>query len=396
MDTKQLLNTFFQTTTLSALTEAVSAALSCPVIVVDNAYRIVSCFAAFGYDDPAYKRAVRHSLLSSEASLAISKRSGEPEDGAFILEKDGKKYRISDLCCGNIKLGYMICILEETKNDDSDYELAGTLLSKQLYFERSRGATVLSTAEEILEELLDGGFSDSEHFRLRAASTFLAEFRPERFAIINTDDSRPSDNAHMQSVNYLKEMFHGSHPFVYCGKIVMFLCSDHDIGMLSSCAEKYKLKIIVSGRIDNLYSMHDMYNSVLRVSDYLTEKNTSEFFVDMSERYTLLMLFRGLSARHDLIDEDIRRIMHYDMTHDSELCLTLYTYIVCHHSLKDTCAQLYTHRNTVLYRIRKIREDFGIDTDLPKFHPFYLFSVSLALVNLGFEEMFIKNAEEDA
>ena len=47
---------------------------------------------------------------------------------------------------------------------------------------------------------------------------------------------------------------------------------------------------------------------------------------------------------------------------------------------EETCAQLFTHRNTVLYRIRKMREEYGIPLDDPGQHAALLMSCALMLL----------------
>ena len=84
------------------------------------------------------------------------------------------------------------------------------------------------------------------------------------------------------------------------------------------------------------------------------------------------------------------RLYKYDLQNDSEYCLTLYTYLMCSRSLKDTCEKLFTHRNTVLYRIRRIREDFAIDTDGTEDRMRLMLSLGLALVMQGRDELFIQ------
>ncbi len=70
----------------------------------------------------------------------------------------------------------------------------------------------------------------------------------------------------------------------------------------------------------------------------------------------------------------------------------LYTYLCCHRSLDETCERLYTHRNTVLDRIRKIKEDFWINLDTPEKHLKYLLSAAVILVKNGETEMFVTDS----
>ena len=90
-----------------------------------------------------------------------------------------------------------------------------------------------------------------------------------------------------------------------------------------------------------------------------------------------------------MIDSTVSELARYDSENSSELTETLYTYLSCHHSLKTTCEKLYTHRNTVLYRINKITETYKIDLDDPNKYLRYLLSAALVLVKNGRDEIFI-------
>ena len=59
----------------------------------------------------------------------------------------------------------------------------------------------------------------------------------------------------------------------------------------------------------------------------------------------------------------VRELEAYDRRHGTDYCRTLLSYILHHHSLQDTCISLNLHRNTVLYRVNKLKYDFGIDLD---------------------------------
>ena len=89
----EVLNSFLQNNSLSALTEAVSMLIGCPVIIVDEAFHIAASFAANGSDYEEYRTAIRHSELSFAASAAISERAETAENGAFSFGINNKNYR---------------------------------------------------------------------------------------------------------------------------------------------------------------------------------------------------------------------------------------------------------------------------------------------------------------
>ena len=61
----------------------------------------------------------------------------------------------------------------------------------------------------------------------------------------------------------------------------------------------------------------------------------------------------------------------YDRQSNAELLKTLIYYFKCDCNLRVTAEQLYIHKNTVLYRIRKVEEITGLSMNDPE-HRFNL------------------------
>lgn len=91
-----VLNSFLQKNSLSALTEAVSMLIGCPVIIVDEAFHIAASFAANGSDYEEYR-------------TAISERAETSENGAFSFGINNENYRVLILGNGKAMIGCMIC-----------------------------------------------------------------------------------------------------------------------------------------------------------------------------------------------------------------------------------------------------------------------------------------------
>ena len=85
----------------------------------------------------------------------------------------------------------------------------------------------------------------------------------------------------------------------------------------------------------------------------------------------------------------------HDREKNTQYCETLYYYLNCCRSLKKTCDALFTHRNTVLYRIRRIQEDFGIPLDEPAIHADLLLGVSLLLFEEKGPDFFLQNINKN-
>lgn len=371
------------------LLEAVSVQFGFPIIVTDNAFHIVSSFAAKGFEDEGYRKAVSHSELPLSACGEIAKALDGNGGDRIFTETNGKNVGVSVLKSGEVSLGYIIYILfEADAPNESDCLFCESLIAKQFYTDKRTSAAAFDTAEEILIELLDGKFSSEEVFRLKAAGTFLSSFNPERVALIKISSAADERLKNEHLAHSLSQSFHASHPLFYGGKLLLFLHEDHDTETLRTFITDYRLCAVLSEKLENLYALKDVFSKLCAVLDYLKEKKPP--FLEKSGDYKLLMLLKKCEKEFGFTDEKIKAVFEYDKKRKTELCLTLYTYLTCHHSLLDTCERLFTHRNTVQYRIRKLRDDFEIDIDEPDDELSLLLSLSAALIRLGNEEIFIR------
>lgn len=388
MNRALILNSFLQNNSLGVLLEAVSTVFGGPVIVTDNAFHIVSAFAAENLSDSEYRRAIQHSELPLSVCKAVTERISSPDADRFF-NSDGARFYINELEVDGVTLGYFMIMPDSAKTfSNDDFEFAQGLVSKQFYIERHANGIAADTAEELLIDLLDGRFKDKRVFEIKALGTFLAHFDPSYFALIDMPEGQSGMLDGKGLKDELSHRLRASHPFIYNGEILLFLHDERDVSVLRSLAEDYGLKAVLSDGIDEIYTVKNYYGTVKRTLDYLRQVKSGPFF-ERSGDYALLMLLSDVSQKTDFMCEEIKKIYEYDSNNGGELCLTLYTYLVCRHSLLETCERLFTHRNTVQYRIRRVREEFGIDTDDADKCIQYLFSLSLALVRLGYNELFI-------
>ena len=339
-----LLSEFLLQDDLQQLALDTGMLLRCPLLVLDDTFHVRAHFLPPSFSDEVFRNAVRCGEITYEAGALISK--------SIKLVDSVYPRRFAPLISAGVRLGYLICVdtdghLREIPEDV--WQMVDRVLAKQLFVETSRQDKPFETAQDVLIHLLDGGFPSAPYFWLQAAGTYLADLHPSAFALI---DLTAYHNLYLGKRHLKDEVntrFPDSHSFVYREDIFLFLHGGGDKSAFSEVVKEFQLRTP--------------------------------------------LLLKNLELRGDLISRDVQRLAAHDRKRDTQYCETLYHYLTCSRSLKKTCDALFTHRNTVLYRIRRMQEEFRLPLDEPSAHADLLLSVSLVLFRQKGPDFFLCAAE---
>ena len=396
-----LLEQFFAQDDLGKLTVSTGELLGCPLLVLDDTFHVAAHYLPLGFSDALFETAVRRGEISYEAGAIISENAMLTAGWADYVQLADSPYRrrFAPLVSAGVRLGCLICVDTDghlEKIPPQTWELVEHILSKQMFVEASHQDKLFETAEDILMHLLDGGFSSAAHFQLQASGTYLADFHPLTFALI---DLEAYHNAYMGKRHLREELetqIPDAHPFLYKGDIFLFLHREGDADTLSTLAKEFQLKILVSEPLDELFDLPGLYRTAREALELMTdERFHGEPVCSVAQLRTPLLL-KNLEGRGDLIPIALRRLAAHDREKDTQYCETLYHYLNCCHSLKKTSDALYTHRNTVLYRIRRLQEDFAIPLEEPSQHADLLLGVSLILFEIKGPDFFLRAPKNEA
>ena len=396
-----LLEEFFSQDDLRQLALSTGELLGCPLMVLDDTFRIAAHRLPLGFSDELFQNAVRRGEITYEAGAIISKNPMLSAGWADYVQLPDSPYRrrFAPLISSGVRLGCLICVDTDGHLEQippRTWELVEHILAKQLFMEVSRQDKPSETAEDILMRLLDGGFSSAAHFQLQASGTYLADFHPLTFALIDLETYHNAYMGKRHLKNELETQFPDSHPFLYQGDIFLFLHREGDADALSALAKEFQLKVLVSEQLDEMFDLPQLYRTAREALELMTdERFHGEPVCSVAQLRTPLLL-KNLEGRGDLIPIALRRLAAHDREKDTQYCETLYYYLTCCHSLKKTSDALYTHRNTVLYRIRRLQEDFAIPLEEPSQHADLLLGVSLILFDTKGPDFFLHTHKNEA
>ena len=396
-----LLEQFFAQDDLGKLTVSTGELLGCPLLVLDDTFHVAAHYLPLGFSDALFETAVRCGEISYEAGAIISENAMLTAGWADYVQLADSPYRrrFAPLVSAGVRLGCLICVDTDghlEKIPPQTWELVEHILSKQMFVEASHQDKLFETAEDILMHLLDGGFSSAAHFQLQASGTYLADFHPRAFALIDLETYHSAYLGKRHLKEELEAQIPDSHPFLYKGDVFLFLHREGDGGIFSELAEEFQLKILISAPIDDLFTLPQLYRTAREALELMKDARFHGESVCSAQQLRTPLLLKNLEGRGDLVSPELRRLAVHDREKGTQYCETLYHYLTCCHSLIKTSNALYTHRNTVLYRIRRLQEDFLIPLEDPSLHADLLLGVSLILFESKGPDFFLRTPKNEA
>ena len=396
-----LLEQFFAQDDLGKLTVSTGELLGCPLLVLDDTFHVAAHYLPLGFSDALFETAVRRGEISYEAGAIISRNPMLTAGWADYVQLADSPYRrrFAPLVSAGVRLGCLICVDTDghlEKIPPQTWELVEHILSKQMFVEASHQDKLFETAEDILMHLLDGGFSSAAHFQLQASGTYLADFHPRAFALIDLETYHSAYMGKRHLKEELEAQIPDSHPFLYKGDVFLFLHREGDGDIFSELAEEFQLKILISAPIDDLFTLPQLYRTAREALELMKDARFHGEAVCSAQQLRTPLLLKNLEGRGDLVSPELRRLAVHDREKGTQYCETLYHYLTCCHSLIKTSNALYTHRNTVLYRIRRLQEDFLIPLEDPSLHADLLLGVSLILFESKGPDFFLRTPKNEA
>lgn len=390
-----LLAEFFAQDNLANLAAETGALLGCPLLVLDDTYHIAAHYCPLGFSDELFQKSVASGEITYEAGAIISRSEALMTGEADYVKLEGSPYtrRFTPLISSGVQLGYLICVdldghLPEIPKET--WNMVEQILAKQAFIEASRQDKPFETAEDVLMHLLDGGFSSASYFKLQASGTYLADFHPAGFALIDMSAYHDKYFGKRRLKDEINERFPKSHSFLYRGDVFLFL---HGKEEFEELAEEFQLKVVLAEGIEDLFDLPKHYGLAREALELMTDSRFGSAKVCTLEKLRVPLVLKKLEDQRELIPKELQALAANDREKDTQYCETLYYYLTCSRSLKKTCDALFTHRNTVLYRIHRMQDDFLIPLDEPAMHVDLLIGISLILFEEKGPDFFVENRE---
>ncbi|WP_237416865.1 PucR family transcriptional regulator [Halobacillus halophilus] len=373
-------------------TELLSSKLGKPVIIENKNFELIAYSST--HDD--FDQTQQKTILSKKCPIFIIdrlKKEGivqrlemQPDPiRVHPMEELGFQQRVVVAARHlNHTMGYVWVQEADQLLDDADFQFLEDItnhIGKLIYDQFMRDNAKEGRKEELLWQLLQHEYGSESQFRHEAG---LAKLNlAERFSVVVFSVTAPQYKSMLDDLLQTVHRFRISRP--------MYVLKT-----------EFQLILLVEGRADNRFS------SRATARDFIEEvkKETGEeafyhFLIGVGKEYTTLSLMRksflealevietanfinprpetmprefatlGLyrylaalyekNSSEDYYSEDLLALMKNDMDKQTELLLTLETYLANNGKGKQTAGELFIHPNTLNYRIKQIQEMTTID-----------------------------------
>lgn len=258
-------------------------------------------------------------------------------------------------------------------DDHVALEHGATVLATELASLRSVVETELRLGRNLMDELLTGG--DGERTVALARAVGYDIVRPYRVVIVEcggTDpgDTDPEGNALFHAVRRAARDFRLGSPMGLSGGVIVVLAeidrswTEFRLAVLSHVADRQgRCRVGVGGVCQGPAGFprsHREAGLALKMQEAMRAADGVTVFDDLGI-YRILAELEDTSSVDRFVREWLGPLLDYDETKGAELVPTLTQYLECGRSYDRTADALSVHRNTLKYRLRRIREISGQD-----------------------------------
>ena len=292
---------------------------------------------------------------------------------------NGRPRRFYKLTVRGQLLGYLnITRLDESFDTlpEEDCHFAAQLLATELYLQykaMDTGAAAGTADASFLLDLIRGTFRSRAHFVDRIA---LSSFRTDRAYRVLSVELEEFFSYNAGEDTFKRELLAVfRRPVLAIDEHLLYLVVEEGevtgsaaagpMAELDRVLKKWKLICGISDPIVDLYEFDRYRRQALEAAGlrrYLLDPPANYTFFDAVKSYSLLCRIPREELLH-YCSQKVYSIFQYDQAEHTDYIATLSAYLVANRSVKATAASLHVHRNTVNYRLARIRELFDLDLE---------------------------------
>jgi hypothetical protein len=199
-----------------------------------------------------------------------------------------------------------------------------------------------------------------------------------QIALLSTGDLDIMDTVDRRRIGYqmqvyLENITHNASFFYYdsCFALVINAVPLEDVRqILGGFVRRFRRKnpdkpiaVGVSSVISDVTNLHICYKRARAALDMAIRTNSGLLYFDDMGIYRLLSSVPDLRLLREMGTDTLQPIISYDRKHNTNYVATLECYLKHNGSIQSVSEEMFTHRNTVIYRVNNIKKLLGCTLD---------------------------------
>jgi hypothetical protein len=269
-------------------------------------------------------------------------------------------------------MGHIVLCATNRPLKESDKRLL-IMLRKGIYQQMVRQEFVRNNSgfpyEFLLKDLLDGKIIDEQGFEKRMNNVDLRFFKSIWCVVIEASRSQKTlDVLHLR--NAFESLMPGTRTLIYNGELIVLFHMD-DVIVLP---EELKSRINAMCVADDLYAglsnsftdikkLASYYRQALRAIELGTVRRDIPGLYCYDDYYMqhVICSFSQEPEADTFCSPKLMTLLEYDRKNGTELAYSLYMYLICERNSIAASNTMFIHRNTLVYRLKKIDALANID-----------------------------------
>ncbi len=284
---------------------------------------------------------------------------------------------------------YFLLLLEWNQQltvvDQLTVDRIGILISLEMLNAKARRDVETKYVDQFLQDWIAGRIVTAADLKLRAEACGcpIEDHRSFHVVIVRWIEAKPAKKQLKKAIGSMRKVkFNGYdvHVVMMDDELTFLISYNAESGLhVDSILQRISSELSAIGlaggqeafsfcigkKVESPDRVHESYeqaNKIRRISEVCGLKHKSISY-DQLGVYQLLYLLPDCEEVRGFRDRLIKPLLEYDSKHNSILIDTLKAFFRNNESLKRTASELFTHYNTVMYRIERAFELLNLDAN---------------------------------
>ena len=339
-----------------------------PIAVINRDFQLVACHSPFLFDDETRNESIRMGYVNYSTYKKIRETLKVEDTSKIVTTLSSNRRLIINLKNErNEILGLLIILEVETKLElisDDFIKILSELTKKYIYDQNF--AKTNDNIKSFFTSLLDNTFTDKAIF-LQKIKDLKIDLKNPYYLLILDFNEQFNEGSKIETESFFlsltkKQIIATTYKNGDYVLLIKDKLNEETIIKINDFLFKMRFYMIVSNRIVDLYSINNIFIEEYKIFTLLQKTVGDYLLYDLANFLPFLPLISYKKEELiNFINEDIYQIFLYDQANKSEFIDTIYLYLLTNKSLNETAKRLYIHKNTITYRLEKIKELFSLD-----------------------------------